>query len=322
MDELDQPRLEQAIGEIWDKARELGLDPFPTHFEIVPAAILYEFGAYLLPGRFQHWTHGKAYYQMKTQYDYGLSKIYELVINTNPSYAFLLQTNSLLENKFVAAHVFGHTDFFKHNLWFAQTNRGMLESVEQNARRIRDYNMDEGDAEVEQFLDAVLSISEHIDPFPHREPTDHQGPRRVAPPDPYSGLFPTTEAFSSDYPPRGKGKRKGERRRIPPEPEKDLLRFLMEHADHLADWQRDVIAIVREESLYFVPQMQMNRPIGIHCCTIHHSCRNSDLRLRLTAGFESVGLGSVGAWPAAPTATAGAWNSSRKKCSAPLERSL
>ena len=137
MEDRDLPVLEEAIGEIWETARRLGLDPFPTHFEIVPATILYEFGAYLLPGRFSHWTHGKAYHSMKSSYDYGLSKIYELVINANPSYAFLLETNSLLQNKFVVAHVFGHTDFFKHNIWFAPTNRQMLETVSQNAERIR-----------------------------------------------------------------------------------------------------------------------------------------------------------------------------------------
>lgn len=59
LDDREFPILEEAIGVIWDKAKEMGLDPFPTHFEIVPAAILYEFGAYLLPGRFSHWTHGK-----------------------------------------------------------------------------------------------------------------------------------------------------------------------------------------------------------------------------------------------------------------------
>lgn len=54
--------LEEAIGRLWDQARASGLDPFPVHFEVVPAAIMYEFGAYLLPGRFQHWTHGKPWY--------------------------------------------------------------------------------------------------------------------------------------------------------------------------------------------------------------------------------------------------------------------
>ncbi|MFZ5816889.1 MAG: SpoVR family protein, partial [Bacillota bacterium] len=259
MDDRDLPRLEQAIGEIWDKARELGLDPFPTHFEIVPAAILYEFGAYLLPGRFSHWTHGKAYYTMKASYDYGLSKIYELVINANPSYAFLLETNSLLHNKFVVAHVFGHTDFFKHNIWFGDTNRQMVETVSQNAQRIRQYGIEEGTLEVERFLDAVLSISDHIDPYPRREPAESkaQEPRPAAG-DPFGDLFPpaSSASLATGRPLRGEPRPGRTKRKLPPEPEKDLLRFLLEHADHLEDWQRDIIAIVREESLYFVPQMQ------------------------------------------------------------------
>jgi len=237
----------------------MGLDPFPTHFEIVPATILYEFGAYLLPGRFSHWTHGKAYYQMKASYDYGLSKIYELVINANPSYAFLLDTNTLLANKFVVAHVFGHTDFFKHNVFFAPTNRQMIESVSQNAQRIRQYGIDEGSLEVEKFLDAALALADHIDPYPRREPGVRKPTDKTPshPDDAFNDLFPTQTATSLATGRPLKGERKGPAsRRVPAEPEKDLLRFLLEHADHLEDWQRDVLAIVREESLYFVPQMQ------------------------------------------------------------------
>ena len=258
MDDRDLPKLEAAIGTIWDKARELGLDPFPTHFEVVPAPILYEFGAYLLPGRFSHWTHGKAYYTMKASYDYGLSKIYELVINANPSYGFLLDTNTLLHNKFVVAHVFGHTDFFKHNIWFEPTNRQMVETVSQNAQRIRQYGIDQGNLEVERFLDAVLSVSDHIDPYPRREASKDEKQATVSKEDHFGDLFPAPGASSSlatGRPLKGE-RREPQRKRVPAEPEKDLLRFLVEHGEHLEDWQRDVIAIVREESLYFVPQMQ------------------------------------------------------------------
>jgi len=106
-------QLEAAFDPIWSSARSFGLDPFPVHFELVPASIMYEFGAYGLPGRFSHWTHGRTYHQIKTMYDYGLSKIYELVINSNPAAAFLLENNSVLQNKLVIAHVLGHSDFFK-----------------------------------------------------------------------------------------------------------------------------------------------------------------------------------------------------------------
>lgn len=195
---------------------------------------------------------------MKTHYDYGLSKIYELVINANPSYAFLLDSNTLLANKFVVAHVFGHSDFFKHNVWFSQTNREMLETVSEHARRIRHYSQDEGTAEVERFLDAVLSISHHVDPSTRGRkaqsaeeaaPGDRAAAQRS--PQPWGDLFPPDRAGR-----RPAKNRQLSRRRIPPEPEQDLLRFFMQHAPHLAEWQQDILAIVREESLYFVPQMQ------------------------------------------------------------------
>jgi stage V sporulation protein R len=101
---------------------------------------------------------------MKTMYDYGLSKIYELVINTDPCYAFLMEANTPLENKLVVAHVLAHCDFFRHNEYFRRTNRHMVETVSVNADRIRRYEFEHGTLEVERFLDAVLSIEEHVEP--------------------------------------------------------------------------------------------------------------------------------------------------------------
>src|SRR5437879_5730977 len=97
MADTEIERLRDAIDCAWEEARKFGLDPFPTHFELVPASIMYEFASYGLPGRFSHWTHGKSYYRQKMQYDFGLSKIYEMVVNTNPSYAFLMEMNNLLQ---------------------------------------------------------------------------------------------------------------------------------------------------------------------------------------------------------------------------------
>src|ERR671933_2845929 len=142
VEDRNAAELESAIPEIWAIAERLGLEPFPVHFELVPASIMYEFGAYGLPGRFSHWTHGRAYQQIKTMYDYGLSRIYELVINANPAYAFLLENNSVLQNKLVVAHVLGHSDFFKHNAHFKQTSRQMLETASVHAERLRAYEFE------------------------------------------------------------------------------------------------------------------------------------------------------------------------------------
>src|SRR5215210_5434686 len=164
MQDREIKELEKSLEQIWDVARSFGLDPFPTRFEIVPASVMYEIGSYALPGRYSHWTFGKAYHRMKTMYDFGLSKIYEVVINTNPSYGFLLETNSPIQNKMVMAHVLGHVDFFKNNAYFSKTNRRMVESVSTHAGRMTEYEFKYGRKTVERFLDAVLAIEEHIDP--------------------------------------------------------------------------------------------------------------------------------------------------------------
>lgn len=248
-------QLESWVERIWNKAQEFGLDPYPTHFEVVPAAIMYEFGSYGLPGRFSHWTHGRAYNQMKTMYDYGLSKIYEMVINSNPCHAFLMEANSPLENKLVVAHVLGHCDFFRHNAFFQRTNRQMVETASVNAERIRRYEFDHGSMEVERFLDAVLSIEEHVDPVDlprahviEDEVTQRRNARKRALP--YGDLMSRDERAAAQPPAAPR------RKPFPAEPERDLLGFIMEHSQELEEWQRDVIAIVRQERLYFVPQMR------------------------------------------------------------------
>src|SRR5688572_22475098 len=169
--------LEKAVDQIWEIATtRFGLDPFPVRFEIVPASVMYEVGSYALPGRYSHWTFGKAYHRMKMMYDFGLSKIYEVVINSNPSYAFLLETNSPIQNKMVIAHVLGHVDFFKNNAYFSRTNRRMVDEAAMHARRMSEYEFKYGRKVVEELLDAVLSIEEHIDPnfFIKREAYDRK----------------------------------------------------------------------------------------------------------------------------------------------------
>ena len=73
-----------------------------------------------------HWRFGAQYEELTKSYSYGLSKIYEMVINTDPCYAYLLACNPMLDQKLVIAHVYGHCDFFKNNAWFSATNRRIV----------------------------------------------------------------------------------------------------------------------------------------------------------------------------------------------------
>src|SRR5690242_16669531 len=300
--------LGDAIEKIWDIAHRMGLDPFPVNFELVPATIMYEFGSYGLPGRFSHWSRGKAYYRMKTDYDYGLSKIYELVVNTNPSYAFLMEQNDLLQNKVVVAHVLGHTDFFKHNTYFKHTGANMIDKVSVNADRIRQYEYDHGSAQVERFLDAVLAIEEHIDPNVHikraeergaGEKDERKGPRESAYDDLWGLADRDTRKAAEEERERERARK---RRRFPPEPEKDLLLFMARYAPNLEEWQRDILLIVSEEMLYFVPQMRtkiLNEGwaclVGSSLVLTEHGLLRYDALHDWLAGGETVAVCSAGA---------------------------
>lgn len=226
-------RLEKVVAEITACARASGLDFFPMRYEICPAEVIHAFGAYGMPTRFSHWSFGKAYYRIKMQYDYGLERVYEMVINTNPCYAFLLAGNSLVQNKLVVAHVLAHSDFFKNNAYFSHTPPHMLEIMAQSARRIREYELTYGRDRVEKFLDAVLAIQEHVDPH----------------------TFIKRKAAGREKQGQGRGNHAYSPTGGLQELEKDLLRFIAANAVELADWEREVIEIVRQETLYFWPQL-------------------------------------------------------------------
>ncbi|MGE6630806.1 SpoVR family protein [Bacillus sp. NPDC077027] len=252
---VDEKRLlQRAIKEITEIAEGFGLDFYPMRYEICPAEIIYTFGAYGMPTRFSHWSFGKQFHKMKLHYDLGLSKIYELVINSNPCYAFLLDNNSLVQNKLIVAHVLAHCDFFKNNCRFQNTKRDMVESMSAAAERIKHYEHVHGTKEVESFLDAVLAVQEHIDPSLVRpnlswavdEGEEVQGKKKNK--TPYDDLWNMDETKPVE--------KKKPIKQFPPSPEKDILLFIQEHSRELEPWQRDVLTMMREEMLYFWPQLE------------------------------------------------------------------
>lgn len=240
--------LEKAIAEITEIAEHFGLDFFPMRYEICPADIIYTFGAYGMPTRFSHWSFGKAFSRMKMQYDLNLSKIYELVINSNPCYAFLLKGNSLVQNKLIIAHVLAHSDFFKNNIRFSQTSRDMVESMATSAQRIREYERKYGKEQVESFLDHVLAIQEHIDPSLIQITPTHTTGKPANSKTPYDDLWKLDG--EKPLPPAARPTQ------TPKQLEKDLLLFLMKHSSVLEEWHQDILTILHKEMLYFWPQLE------------------------------------------------------------------
>lgn len=103
------PDLRALKEEIEGHARAYGLDFYETIFEVIDADDLNEIAAYGgFPTRYPHWSFGMAYEELKKGYEYGLSKIYEMVINNDPCYAYLMRCNHVVDQKLVMAHVYGH----------------------------------------------------------------------------------------------------------------------------------------------------------------------------------------------------------------------
>ncbi len=103
------------------------------------------------------------YERLSKGYHHGLQKIYEMVINNDPCYAYLMTNNSVVDQKLVMAHVYGHCDFFKNNFWFSNTSRKMMDEMANHGNRVRRYMDEVGVEEVEEFIDACLSLEDQID---------------------------------------------------------------------------------------------------------------------------------------------------------------
>jgi stage V sporulation protein R len=257
------------------RARDYGLDFFKTIFEVLDYEELSMFAAYGgFPVRYPHWRFGAQYDELMKGYSYGLQKIYEMVINTDPCFAYLLSCNALTDQKLVIAHVYGHCDFFKNNAWFGPTNRRMLDQMANHAARVSRYIDRFGFEEVETFIDACLSVEDLIDMHsPHirrREPEERPAANALEGKKEEEDHH-TLKFKSKDYmdaylnPPdvleaeaKARDEKEKERERVrsfPETPQRDVLLFLLEHAP-LKDWQHDVLSIIRDEAYYFAPQGQ------------------------------------------------------------------
>ena len=237
-------------------ARDAGLDFFEVVFELLDAKDVNGVAAYGgFPVRYPSWRFGMEYERLEKGRHWGLSKIYELVINNDPTYAYLVRSNSLLEQKLVMAHVYGHADFFKNNLWFAPTDRKMLDSMGNHSTRVRRYVDAVGLETVERFLDQALSLDTLVDPYlPLREHANPPETRSVHTPASERALRLLESLSTSALSQRGEPAEDLDiRPRVSRLPTYDILGFLEENAP-LEAWQRDVLHIVRAEAYYFSPQ--------------------------------------------------------------------
>lgn len=274
MNPLSIQELEGLRGEARRLAEEAGLDPWEVTFGVVDYDRINELSAYDgFPVRYPHWQFGMSYDYFRKRGAYSGWWTYELVLNTRPALAYLRASNTVVETKGVMVHVYAHVDFFRHNRWFSKTNRDMIRLMENHATRVERYMNQYGVERVESFLDKVLSIQYNIDPHAPFIKRRWQAKRSAKDEEEgngqlEAGRIPVKRDYMERFinPPAWVEKRRARIRAELEEkklreatelerPQKDLLQFLMKHG-RLEDWQKDLIALVREESYYFVPQIQ------------------------------------------------------------------
>ena len=280
--------LEMWSRRIEEIAEEAGLDCYEQEFELVSYEEMTSYEAYSgMPSHYPHWSYGKAYERIRTLNKYNLSGLpYEIVINSNPCIAYLMKDNSLLLQILTMAHVYAHNDFFKSNRLFkAGTRAGhTVEMFKNHAERVREYVKDPsiGHRKVERVLDDAHALRFQCERT--------IGAKKLTPEELRSRFQNRSKGSAGDFPllePKPKYTDEPDLRRLPLEPEEDLLYFISTYG-RLESWQKDILDIVREEMRYFIPQIETKIMTEGWASFWHYRILNNlELPQKLTSSFSS-----------------------------------
>jgi stage V sporulation protein R len=257
--------LEKWDEKIRERVNFYGLSCYPQDFEICDHADMIGYMAYHgMPAHYPHWSYGKSYERLETLYKYGVSGLpYEMVINANPSLAYLMKDNSLLLQILTIAHVYGHNDFFRNNILFQATHAEHTMSMfKAHAGIVRSYIEDPsiGIDKVEAILDAAHALSLHRSHryIGHKETRSQQIDRLR------EKYFPKKsvdnpllqQRQSTEEQRKAEDAFLAEIQRIPIDPDPDILIFIAENNPLLSEWERNLLRFADEDAKYFLPQME------------------------------------------------------------------
>jgi stage V sporulation protein R len=253
--------------ERWDEkicrvGEDFGLDWFPIDYEIIDYAEMLGAMAYTgLPTHYRHWSFGKEYERTHTLYNMGQTGLpYEMIINSNPSIAYLMRENALYIHILTMSHCVGHSDFFKMNRMFAHTDPdNIITSFKSAGKYVRQLIEDPsiGIDKVERILDAAHSIKYQVPRFPGIKYKTRDRLIEIE-----KDKMTENPGYKPDL------------TKNPLRPEYNLIRFIAEHSKHLQEWERNLILIVEESSKYFIPQALTKVMNEGWACTIHQKIIN------------------------------------------------
>lgn len=249
---------DQAIGEV---AARYQLDGYPHLLEVISAEQMMDAYASIgMPVYYHHWSFGKHFLATENRYKRGqMGLAYEIVINSDPCIAYLMDENTLPMQALVIAHAaYGHNSFFKGNHLFKQwTSADAIVDYLVFARKyIAQCEERYGMEAVEQLLDACHALSNlGVDRY-KRSPRLSLEKETTRLKERAEYLQAQVNDLWRTLPPRAEAEESREEKRFPLEPEENLLYFVEKNAPLLDSWQREVVRIVRKIGQYFYPQRQ------------------------------------------------------------------
>ena len=254
--------IERYHDAIAEAAGEFGLDTYPNQIEIISSEqMLDAYASSGLPLGYPHWSYGKSFIRNEAAYRKGYQGLaYEIVINSNPCIAYLMEENTMVMQALVVAHAcYGHNSFFKGNYLFRQFTQAdaILDYLVFARRYVMECEERHGVSQVEELIDSCHALMDYgVDRYRRPQPMSsrEREARRLERAEHERRLF--DDLWRTTVPQKEAEPVAADGRAFPAEPEENLLYFVEKHSPALAPWQRELVRIVRKLSQYFYPQVQ------------------------------------------------------------------
>lgn len=283
--EWDIDMLHRMWAEIDEIGKRLGLDYYEPQIELISAEqMLDAYSSHAMPQMYNHWSFGKSFLKSENSYKKGRSGLaYEVVINTNPSIAYLMETNTATLQALTIAHsICGHATFFKTNYMFTDWTDAdtILDYMNFAKKYVQKCEEKYGEDRVEKLLDSCHALMyQGVDKYnkPHiteeRERLREMS-REAHSQDTFDDVWRTLpvnkrRSMEKFFEEMKELKDQGETHTE--YSEENILYFIEKYSPVLEDWEREVVRIVRKVSQYFYPQMQTSLMNEGFACLIHHT---------------------------------------------------
>src|SRR6516164_7600531 len=158
--------LERYNAAIARVAGDYKLDTYANQIEVITSEqMLDAYASCGLPIGYPHWSYGKEFIRNEQAYRSGMQGLaYEIVINSDPCIAYLMEENTMATQALVIAHAsYGHNSFFKGNHLFRQWTDAdaILDYVVFARRYVMECEERYGATAVEEVLDACHALMPH-----------------------------------------------------------------------------------------------------------------------------------------------------------------